>query len=120
MMYSHYLYPLINVPTRVADNSLHTFSKIIEKLMISRVTEFLNKENIISQNQYAFRTRLSTSDATLDFTNRCTDSFKYRLYTIAVYLDLSKAFDTCNKDIMVRKLDRLRFRGVMANWFRSY
>ena len=40
--------------------------------------------------------------------NRCIDSFNDKLYTIAVYLDMSKAFDTCNKDIMVMKL---------ANWF---
>ena len=43
--------------------------------MKSRVTDFLNRENIICRGQYGFRAGLSTSDAILEFTNKCTDNF---------------------------------------------
>ena len=59
-------------------------------------------------------------DAILEFTNKCINNLNNKLYSIAVFLDLSRAFDTCNKEIMIRKLERLGFRGVVTNWFRSY
>ena len=63
---------------------------------------------------------MNTSDAILEFTNKFTNKFNDKLYTIAVFFDLSKTFDTCNKDIMVKKLRKLGFRGVVADWFESY
>ena len=50
----------------------------------------------------------------------CASSLDQKLYTIAVFLDLSKAFDTVNKNIMLLKLERLGFRGRMNEWFDSY
>ena len=84
------------------------------------MSDFLKREDIICRQQFGFRSGLSTSDAILEFTNKCTDNLNNKLYTIAVFLDLSRAFDTCNKEITIKKLERLGFRGVVANWFRSY
>ena len=70
--------------------------------------------------QYGFRKGLSTTDAILEFTDRCADNLNDKLYTIAVSLDLSKAFDTVNKTIIIEKLKRLGFRGTVASWFDSY
>ena len=39
---------------------------------------------------------------------------------LQLFLDLSKAFNTCNKDIMVKKLKSLGFRGVVADWLEGY
>ena len=99
---------------------LHTLSKIIEKLMKSRVTSYLDRENILCNEQYGFRSGLSTSDAVLEFTSRCTKNLDNRLFTIAVCLDLSKAFDTIDKSIIINKLEKLGFRGNIRNWFESY
>ena len=99
---------------------LHTLSKIIEKIMKSRVSSYLKKEDIMSKEQYDFRSGLSTSDAILEFTDRCTVNSDNKLFTIAVYLDLSKAFDTVDRNIMVSKLERMGIRGVVRDWFESY
>ena len=111
--------------TKVKDNyrpiSLLPFlSKINEKLMKTRAIEFLNENEILYNKQFGFRAGCSTSDAVLHYVDDCVAALDKRLYTVTVFLDFSKAFDTVNHDIMLRKLDRLGFRGNTNDYFRSY
>ena len=99
---------------------LSFFGKIIENLMKVRVMTYLDKNNVIHNKQFGFRSGHSISDEILEFVDSCASSLDQKLYTIAVFLDLSKAFDTVNKNIMLLKLERLGFRGRMNEWFDSY
>ena len=88
--------------------------------MKTRAIEFLNENEILYNKQFGFRAGCSTSDAVLHYVDDCVTALDKRLYTVTVFLDFSKAFDTVNHDIMLRKLDRLGFRGNTNDYFRSY
>ena len=62
----------------------------------------------------------STTDAILKFTELCYSNFNNKNVTIGTFLDLSKAFDTLNHDLLCRKLCRYGIRGNMNKWFQSY
>ena len=98
----------------------HPLSKIFEKLMCRRLREFLDRHNILSPNQFGFRGGLSTVDAVLQLVDECVTAFDQKRYLVAVFLDLSKAFDTVNHDILLSKLEAMGLRGLALAWFRSF
>ena len=95
-------------------------SKILEKLLKKRACKFIEENNILFNKQFGFRPGCSTTDAVLLLVDDCVRALDERLYTITIFLDFSKAFDTVNKDILLCKLDRLGFRGNVNNMLKSY
>ena len=95
-------------------------AKIVEKLMRARAVQFIEDNSILYNKQFGFRTGCSTSDAVLHFVDDCVTALDNKLYTVSIFLDFSKAFDTVNEDILLRKQDRLGFRGNILNFFDSY
>ena len=80
----------------------------------------LNKFNLICNSQYGFRSNHSTSTALIDLTSKIIGAFENNAYAMGVFLDLSKAFDTINHDILLHKLDYYGIRGISHDWFESY
>ena len=99
---------------------LPTFSKILEKIIHKRLYKFLTNHNIITQSQYGFRPKLSTEHAVLDLQNSIINNLDKNNTSIAVFLDLSKAFDTINHTILLNKLKYYGIRGLALKWFESY
>ena len=99
---------------------LPMMAKIVEKLMKARAVQFIEDNSILYNKQFGFRTGCSTSDAVLHFVDDCVTALDNKLYTVSIFLDFSKAFDTVNREILLRKLDRLGFRGNILNFFDSY
>ena len=95
-------------------------NKVFEKLIHRRLYRFLQKHNILNQNQYGFRKNSSTTYAIYDLIENKLKNLDENLYTCALYIDLSKAFDTVNHSILLKKLDHHGIRGVPLELFKSY
>ncbi len=74
----------------------------------------------MNNSQFGFRNDHSTIDAILEFTGKVIKGFDRSEKTLAVFLDLSKAFDTLPHKILLKKLDNFGIRGNALRWFESY
>ena len=99
---------------------LSIFNRLFEKVMYSRLMDFIEKNNILSDSQYGFRKRHSTHHAVLDIIDQIHSNLDSKLYTCAIFLDLKKAFDTVNHEILLKKLYLYGIRGCVQDWFASY
>ena len=99
---------------------LPQFSKILEKLFCNRLDKFIKRHNILSSNQYGFRKNHSTSLALIDLIEELTNSIDNKKITVGIFIDLKKAFDTINHDLLLRKLNCYGIRGVAHKWLSSY
>ena len=95
-------------------------NKIFEKLIHNRLYKYLQKGKILNQNQYGFRKNHSTEYAIYDLIENKLKSIDKNLYTCALYVDLSKAFDTVNHEILLKKLEHYGIRGIPLDLFRDY
>ena len=99
---------------------LSSFSKIFEKVVSTRLIKYLDANNILHQSQFGFRAKLSTSMALLELVDEISKSIDDKKYTVGVFLDLDKAFDTVNHQILLSKLNHYGVRGIANKWFASY
>ena len=99
---------------------LSQFSKFFEKLFYERLKTYIDKHVLLSDNQYGFRSNRSTSVALLELVEKITKSIDDGKYTIGIFIDIKKAFDTIDHNILLQKLHFLGVRGVANSWLTSY
>jgi hypothetical protein len=99
---------------------LSNISKIFEKCMFNRLSQYLEKHKVLYDLQFGFRKHHSTSHALI----HTTDYIKTRLdkgeLVGALFLDFQKAFDSVNQQILLQKLSTYGVRGNCLEWFRTY
>ena len=83
---------------------LPQFSKILEKLFYNRLVSFIEKQKIFSCHQYGFRKKCSTEYAVGDMVELISDAIDKNEYSIGLFIDLKKAFDTIDHYILQDKL----------------
>ena len=120
------MFPLFKSKDRTEPNNyqpislLLTLSKILEKVMYTRVYNFLIDTNQIYSCQYGFRSGHNCKHAVGELISSVLRGFQQNEFTLGVFLDLSKAFDTLDHQILLEKLYKYGIRGTALNWFASY
>ena len=99
---------------------LPCFSKIFERLVFDRLINFLFHHEIVYNAQFGFLLKRSTAHAVTHLSDLITQAFERKELAHCTFLDLSKAFDTLDHSILLRKLDHYGIRGVPLNWFKNY
>ena len=97
-----------------------TISKILEKCIHKRLYNFLNKHNVFYEKQYGFRTNHSCERAIQNLYGHLLSNKEEGIKSIAIFLDLSKAFDTLSHNLLLQKLELYGVRGLCNKWFESY
>ena len=94
--------------------------KIFERLIHNQLYEYLQVNNIMSQNQSGFRPGHSTQTCLLDVTDYLLKNTDKGMFTGAIFLDLKKAFDTVHHEMLINKLSKSGINGPELDWFKSY
>ena len=99
---------------------LPILSKLLERFVHTSFTDYLEEHKLLTMVQSGFRRLHSTVTALLNVTTRWLHNIDNGLVTGVVFIDLRKAFDTVDIDILLAKLTSFGVAGIEHQWFRSY
>ena len=99
---------------------LPLISKIIEKLIHEQASSFLSNNELLYNYQSGFRKNHSTDSCLTFLHDKILKGFDKGLMTGMILVDLQKAFDTIDHDILLKKLSAIGFSNHTIGWFKSY
>ena len=88
--------------------------------MYQRLYRFLETCELLLNLQFGFRSSHSTDRAVVSLTESIKSSLDHNRLGCGIFIDLQKAFDTVNHDILLRKMEHYGMRGISLQWFTSY
>uniref|UniRef100_A0A803JPN8 Reverse transcriptase domain-containing protein n=1 Tax=Xenopus tropicalis TaxID=8364 RepID=A0A803JPN8_XENTR len=95
-------------------------SKILERIVFSRITNFLNAHNLLDPLQSGFRPAHSTETALCRVTSDLQAAKVSGHFSVLILLDLSAAFDTVDHSLLMQILHSIGLRSQAASWISSY
>ena len=96
------------------------FSKVLEHIMYNRLYEYFMNNNLIHQNEFGLQINNSTEHAILQFKRDITQKLDNGKFTLGIFMELSKAFDTINYLILLKKLKHYGVNEKTLAGLRSY
>ena len=99
---------------------LPCFSKILERIIYNRLYSFFSENNVLHKKQFGFQKQHSTDHAIVYLVNQILKSFENKCYTLGVFIDLKKAFDTVDHNILLKKLFHYGVKGNTLKLLQSY
>ena len=99
---------------------LPAISKIMERILYDQLYDYLTKFELLSDSQFGFRKFHSTASALLDCTNDWYVNLDRKMFNLVVLIDLKKAFDTVDHQILLRKLELYGIKGQALTLLKSY
>lgn len=97
-----------------------TVSKIVEKVILARLLNHLQSNNIFPKGQHGFIPGKSTTTALIELIEHIIDHLEHGDSITSVFLDLSKAFDSLAQDVIISKISALGVKGTALKWLKSY
>lgn len=101
-------------------NKLANTEKVLESCVKVQLLKFIEANRILVEEQSGYRHRHSCETALNLVIANWKEDFQRGKYIHSVFIDLKKAFETVDRDILLRKLERYGIRGKSSRWFRSY
>lgn len=99
---------------------LPCISKVFERIINKQIIHYLESHHSLSEMQSGFRAGHGCTSATLKVTNDIIAAIDQRHYCAAVFIDLAKAFDSVNHNILIDRLRNLGFSDDCLAWFTNY
>jgi hypothetical protein len=99
---------------------LSILNKIVEKVILKRLSDFMRHNKIDDTTQYGYREKFGTNDAVFKFVHQASMSLDKNDLLVVVFIDLQKAFDTVNHDVLLHKLHCIGIRGFLHDLLKSY
>ena len=88
--------------------------------MFTRLCEYFMNNNLLHENQFGFQINNSTEQTILQFTRDIAQDFDNGKFTLGVFIDFLKAFDTVDHQILLKKLKHYGVNEKTLTWLRSY
>lgn len=101
-------------------NILPIYEKVLEIIVKNQLDEYLNQNKILIDEQSGFRVNYSCEIALQNTLIRWRDSMDNSEMVGIVFLDFKWVFETVNRKLLLRKLDKYGVKGTAYKWFESY
>ena len=99
---------------------LSSINKIFEKILYSRLISYIDQFKLLYKYQFGFRKNHSTEQSLIEFVDQIRSAMDNQHMTCGIFIDLSKAFDTVDHQILISKLEHYGIRGSALELFKSY